>query len=174
VVEALAWVQQAHPDLDVVWLGHAAENDRAALQQDMDRFGLRARSTGTLPLEELAHEIAQANLLLLPQPLDHGSEGGISLKNGTLSAAMAAALPIIATRGDMTDTGLLQHGNNIHLLPDNKVESWQHAIEYVLQHADYRNGLSQSGYAFYQSHLSWEVVGEAFEGLIGLPSFRTK
>lgn len=166
VVEALARVQQAYPDLDVVWLGHAGENDRAALQQDMDRFGLRARSTGTLPLEELAREIAQANLLLLPQPLGHGGEGGVSLKNGTLSAAMAAALPIIATRGDMTDTGLLQHGKNIHLLPDNEVESWQHAMEFLLQDTVYRNGLSQSGHAFYQSHLSWEVVGEAFEGLM--------
>lgn len=166
VVEALARIQQAHPTLRVVWLGHASDTDMDVLRSNMTRFGLNARITGALPLQMLAEEIEHLDLMLLPQPLGHGCEGGISLKNGTLSAAMAAALPIIATRGDMTDTGLLQHGKNIHLLPDNEVESWQHAIGHLLQDTDYRNGLSQSGYAFYKEHLSWEVVGEAFEGLM--------
>jgi glycosyltransferase involved in cell wall biosynthesis len=168
VVEAIAFVQQSHPALKVVWLGHSSEAAMDALRANMARYGLEARITGALPLDKLAEEMQQLDIMLLPQPLEGVNEGGISLKNGTLSAAMAAALPIIATRGDMTDTGLLQHRKNIHLLQDNAVETWQQAIEQLLQDTDYRNRLSQAGYAFYQEHLSWEVAGKAFEGLIGL------
>jgi glycosyltransferase involved in cell wall biosynthesis len=168
LVEALARIQKNHPALEVVWLGHASDTDMDALVKNCTRYGLKARITGAVPLEKLAVEMELLDLMLLPQPLESGSEGGISLKNGTLSAAMAAALPIIATRGDMTDTGLLQHGKNIHLLQDNAVDSWQKAIEQLLQDADYSDRLSDAGYVFYSEHLSWEVVGRGFEGLIGL------
>jgi glycosyltransferase involved in cell wall biosynthesis len=67
---------------------------------------------------------------------------------------------------------LLQHGKNIHLLQDNEVDTWQKAIEQLLQDADYRDRLSDAGYAFYSEHLSWEVVGKAFEGLIGGGTFK--
>ena len=166
LVEALGRIQKNHPALEVVWLGHASDTDMDALVKNCTRYGLKARITGALPLDKLAEEMEQLDLMLLPQPLESGSEGGISLKNGTLSAAMAAALPIIATRGDMTDTRLLQHGKNIHLLQDNEVDTWQKAIEQLLQDAYYRDHLSHAGYAFYQEHLSWEVVGKAFEGLM--------
>ena len=168
LIEALASIQKKHSTLKVVWLGHASEYDMDALRTNMSRFGLKARITGAVPLNTLAEEIAQVDIILLPQPLGEGNEGGISLKNGTLSAAMAAGKPIMATRGDMTDTGLLQHGKNIHLLQDNAMDTWRQALDQFLQDADYRDRLSMAGYAFYNEYLCWKVVGKSFEGLLGL------
>lgn len=163
IVEALATLQKAHPTIEPVWLGHASETGLAALRQKTEALGLSARVTGTQPLEKLAAEIEAAEIVLLPQPLGKKGEGGISLKNGTLSAAMAAGKAIIATRGDMTDTHLLQHGVQIHFVNDNETATWHHAIEHLLQNETYRHQLGQQAYHFYQQHLSMAVVGKAFE-----------
>ena len=131
----------------------------------MVQYGIHARCTGALPLPLLAQEMAQAGLVLLPQPLGPRGEGGISLKNGTLAAAWGAGLPVIATRGDMTGPEL-QHGTHLHLVEDNDGQSWIEALEQVLGDEAYAKKLGVAGRRFYEQHLSWEVVGRAFEDFL--------
>lgn len=166
VVEALAKLQQTHPGLQVVWLGHAAEPERTALQEQMVQHGLYARCTGALPLPLLAQEMEQVTLLLLPQPLGPRGEGGISLKNGTLAAAFGAGLPVIATRGDMTGPEL-QHGTHLHFLDDNSADAWQEAIARLLSEPGYAQSLAEGGRRFYHQRLTWNVAGRQFEEWIG-------
>lgn len=166
VVEALARVQRSRPSLNVVWLGHASEPERTALQEQMVQHGLYARCTGALPLPLLAQEMEQVTLLLLPQPLGPRGEGGISLKNGTLAAAFGAGLSVIATRGDMTGPEL-QHGTHLHLLDDNSADAWQEAIARLLSEPGYAQSLAEGGRRFYHQHLTWNVAGRQFEAWIG-------
>jgi hypothetical protein len=167
VVQALAPVQKQFSTIKIVWLGHAAPQDITALEHQCTGLGLKARITGTQPLDVLATEIEQADIVLLPQPLGIKGEGGISLKNGTLAAAMAAGKAIIATRGDMTGTALLNPSNLLHLVADNDAATWQHAITHLLKDEPYRRLLGQNARAFYEEHLCWEVVGEKFLELMG-------
>jgi glycosyltransferase involved in cell wall biosynthesis len=140
---------------------------QTALQEQMVQTGLDARCTGALPLPLLAKEMAQATVILLPQPLERKNEGGISLKNGTLAAAWGMGLPVIATRGDMTGNEL-QHGIHLHLVDDNETATWEAAIRLLLDDSAYRQRLAEGGHRFYLEHQSWEVVGRGFEEWLGL------
>ena len=168
VIQALAIIQQGQPGIKVIFLGNLEATQKRATTESMATAGLRARFTGVVSVGELAAELQAASLVLLPQPLGAKGEGGISLKNGTLSAAMAAGLPVIATRGDMTDTSLLVHGHNIHLLNANSTEDWYKAIHHLLGDTAYREKLGHEALQFHERHLAWPVVGnQLFELLTG-------
>ena len=164
LLQALAAVQQQLPALQVLWLGKKAPDalDAAAIVQT---YGLQSAFTGALPAEALAAQLQTATLVLLPLQTDNRGRGGISLKSGTLSAAMAMGKPVIASPGDMTETALLQHGTVLHLPAHNSTEAWQQAIALLLHDTAYANRLGEGALQFYQQHLTWPHTARAVQKL---------
>jgi glycosyltransferase involved in cell wall biosynthesis len=165
LLQALAAVQQQYPQLEVVWLGKKGEG--IAGEPIPTGFGATwHRCTGQLSTDALACELQQAGLVLLPLEVDARGRGGISLKSGTLSAAMGMGKAILASPGDMTDTQLLQHGRVLHLVPANTAAAWQAAILALLAQPQYAYRLGQGARAFYEAHLSWARTAPAFVALL--------
>lgn len=164
LLQALAAVQQQLPALQVLWLGKKAPDalDAAAIVQT---YGLQSAFTGALPAEALAAQLQAASLVLLPLQTDKRGRGGISLKSGTLSAALAMGKPVIASPGDMTETALLRHGSVLHLPGQNTVDDWQQAIALLLQDTAYANRLGEGGLQFFQQHLTWPHTALAIQKL---------
>jgi glycosyltransferase involved in cell wall biosynthesis len=166
VVQALGVVQGRRPGWAVQWVGQVSAAAAQAIEKEMQAAGLQATLTGALSAGDLAAALMDADIVLLPQPLDGRGRGGISLKNGTLAAALGAGRAVIATRGDMTGPEL-QHGNHLHLVGDNAPGSWIGALEQVMGDAAYAKNLGGEGRKFFERYLSWEVVGAAFEEWMG-------
>jgi len=59
--------------------------------------------TGYLPSEEVYKHLCASDIFISLENVDKRGRGGISTKSGSLAAAYAAGLPIIGTKGDMTD-----------------------------------------------------------------------
>lgn len=165
LLQALAAVQQQYPQLELVWLGKKGEGI-AGEPMPAGFAGTSHRCTGQLSTEALAMELQQATLVLLPLEVDARSRGGISLKSGTLSAAMGMGKAILASPGDMTDTQLLQHGQVLHLVPANTAAAWQAAILELLAQPQYAHQLGQGARAFYEEHLSWARTAPAYAALL--------
>lgn len=165
LLEALAAVQQQLPALQVLWLGKKAPDapDAVTIAQN---YGLQSSFTGALPAEALAAQLQTATLVLLPLQTDNRGRGGISLKSGTLSAALAMGKPVIASPGDMTDTQQLQHGRVLHLVPANSTEAWHSAILRLLTQPIYAARLGEGALQLFQDHLSWERTGSCFAALL--------
>lgn len=164
LLQALAAVQQQLPTLQVLWLGKKAP-DAPDVATIVQTYGLQSAFTGALPAEDLAAQLQAASLVLLPLHTDKQGRGGISLKSGTLSAALAMGKPVIASPGDMTETALLQHGSVLHLPAQNTVEDWQQAIVLLLQDTAYANRLGMGGLQFFQQHLTWRHTALAIQKL---------
>jgi glycosyltransferase involved in cell wall biosynthesis len=164
LLEALAAVQQQLPALQVLWLGKKALDapDAEAIAQT---YGLQSSFTGALPTEALAAQLQMATLVLLPLQTDNRGRGGISLKSGTLSAALAMGKPVIASRGDMTDTALLRHGCVLHLPEQNTAAAWKESITLLLHDTAYANRLGKGGLLFFQQHLTWLHTTRAVQKL---------
>ena len=159
LLAALAQVQKELPKVEVVWLGKKS----TPLSSDdiLNTYGLTSRFTGEISNEALAAEMQAAHIVLLPLSLGPARQGGISLKSGTLSAALGMRKAVIASSGDMTETNQLVHGKVLHLLSVNNTDAWKQAIFQVLQQPGYADTLATGGHGFYQSFLSWDKTGPA-------------
>jgi len=90
--------------------------------------------------------------------------GGISTKSGSLAAAYAAGLPIIGTKGDMTDD-FFKNLENIFLIEKLEVDEIVNAIKKIIDKELY-NRLKYFSKKTYEEKLSWEVISEKYKNLI--------
>ena len=90
LIDAFARLRETHPDATLTLVGDGTE--RAAIEAHVDRLGCRAavRFTGYLSQDEVAAQLAQADIFCLPSFAE-----GVPV---VLMEAMATRLPVIATR----------------------------------------------------------------------------
>ncbi|RYY07949.1 MAG: glycosyltransferase family 1 protein [Sphingobacteriaceae bacterium] len=115
--------------------------------------------TGTLSSNEIEKVFDQLTVFVHMEKLDSHGRGGASLKNGTLAAALNWGLPVVTSKGDMTDERYLQHKKNIFFVNDSfSTQDWVNAIEQVSADKDLNSRLKENARKFYQDNLSWETI----------------
>ena len=122
-------------------------------------------ATGHLPAAAVGVLLQCADLFVLPDPVTPFGAGGTSLKSGSLAAALAAGLPVIGVRGDMTEPPL-RHGENIWLVDRPDAECLRAAIQLLLDDPDLRERLRQNGHALYHERLTWPVIAAAYRDVL--------
>jgi glycosyltransferase involved in cell wall biosynthesis len=171
LLQAMQGAIQAGMDLPVrlVVAGQSEAHRVKELKQWMEEKnpGFEICFHGVLSPQALSDRLASCHLVLQPQPLYRRTEGGVSAKNGTIIAAMAASLPVISTQGDMTDREIFQHGGNCWLLPNNSVATWQAAILRLGNDIQLREQLGHAARVSYEHMLSWPVIARQHKHLLG-------
>jgi len=122
--------------------------------------------TGTLSSTEIEKVFDQLTIFVHMEKIDEAGRGGASLKNGTLAAALNWGLPVITSRGDMTDERYLQHKNNIFFVNDPFSGSdWLSAIVQITSNLALSNEMSKNASRFYEENLSWKTIIQKYIAL---------
>jgi glycosyltransferase involved in cell wall biosynthesis len=119
---------------------------------DVDGLGdvLRVRRPGWLSEEDLAAALAAADVFLLPLA------DGVSTRRTTLMAALQHALPVVATRGHLTDRQLLEAGDALRLVPVARADLFAEAARALAAEPAARVSLGRAGRSLYERAFSWE------------------
>lgn len=114
--------------------------------------------SGVLPMAEIAALIESCDIFLQPNAANDKGEGGISAKNGTVIAAMAAGKPIIANGGDMTDSSLFIENHNVLLCKGVSWNDYAQAIIILGDNKGLRKKLGKAARETYDEKFCWDVV----------------
>ncbi|HSM54689.1 MAG TPA: glycosyltransferase family 4 protein [Candidatus Sulfomarinibacteraceae bacterium] len=130
-------------------------NNAAFVQQLetlVEELGLsdRVHWTGFVPDELVSAHMAAADLMVLPY------RDGVSLRRGTLMAALAHGRPIISTEPELP-VHELEHGRNIWLAPKADHEALASAITRLREAPDLRKKLGQAA-AQSAQQFTWESI----------------
>ena len=139
--------------------GRTGASDSANNQAFLERLdslikelGLEARVhwTGFLSDEEVSLHLNAADLMVLPY------RDGISLRRGTLMAALAHGRPVLSTE-PAGPTPPLAHGDNVWLVPRDDEVALAEAIRHLGARPDLRERLGR-GAAAIAPHFTWERI----------------
>lgn len=119
------------------------------LIEDLD-LSDRVHWTGYLPDESVSEHMKAADLMVLPY------RDGVSLRRGTLMAALAHGRPIVSTEPEKP-VGELQHGHNIWLAPRADHEALALAIARLREEPERRAELGKAA-ARSAQQFSWETI----------------
>ena len=158
LVEACALLRQTVPDVQLVLAGDLAGDPPrlAALRARAERLGAPVELTGRLPAEEVAAAFARARAFVTPYV------DAVSLGSGTLAAAFAFGLPVVAFETARLDPALVA-GEHLLVAPRSPGGLAQ-VIEAALA-AD-ADRVGRAGRALYERELSWARIGDRFESLL--------
>jgi glycosyltransferase involved in cell wall biosynthesis len=144
---ALAKLRQSVEGLSVLNLGASAP---AVGQAD----GMRTVEPGMVSAPQLADLIAAADMMLLP------FTDGASLRRTTLAAALQHAVPVVTTRGFLTDRLLVDEPAGVAFAPADSPEDFADLAAVVARDGERRSRMSADARAFYDAQLAWPVLGE--------------
>jgi glycosyltransferase involved in cell wall biosynthesis len=85
--------------------------------------------------------------------------GGASGKSGALATAMMLGLPVISTKGNLTDAFFSANKNIVFVEPGN-VASIKMQIKKLIEEASFRKQLGGNAKSTYLLHSSWRIVAE--------------
>ncbi|MFW5760162.1 MAG: glycosyltransferase family 4 protein [Cyclobacteriaceae bacterium] len=117
--------------------------------------------TGYADAYQVARTLSQSDIFLLPMEVKKNGWGGISTKSGSLAAALAHQLPVITTKGKMTDEAIFQHEENIYLVPFDW-DNIRDAIETLYRDQELRKRISVGAGELYEKHFSWSSISEKY------------
>lgn len=152
-------ISKSEKSITLVLIG----NLKADIVKQIKNFGLQNELeekivlTGYLPSDKVASYISILDIYLMLEP-SHSNNiwTGTSTRSGTLATAMGLGIPVIGTRGELTD-GFFVHKKNIYLLDYLNEENLKLSILYLLEDSTMRKILSVEGSKSYQKELTWEI-----------------
>ncbi|MEN7549787.1 glycosyltransferase family 4 protein [Rapidithrix thailandica] len=123
--------------------------------------------TGYLPGEQLFEKLQTADVFLLMEDVNSKGWGGISTKSGSLSAAYLAGLPIISTKGDMTDS-FFQDQQNILLTGTCEVQKVKELVLQLYFNPELKERLRKNARMGFEQNLSWSKIYLRYREELGL------
>ncbi|MBI3780394.1 MAG: glycosyltransferase [candidate division NC10 bacterium] len=108
--------------------------------------------TGYLPPEDVSRHLLALDFVLAP------FEDGISCRRTSAIAAMAHGLPLVTTRGQLTDP--LFEGSPMVLIPAADSEQFAQAAADLAADAGRREDLGRRTRAFFDQHFSWKIIAQ--------------
>lgn len=113
--------------------------------------------TGFLEASEVFKYLKSSDAFIMLDNVGEKGNGGTCNKSGSLAAGFAAGLPIFATKGDMTNT-LLVEKSGIKFVPFNNVNKASEIIVRCLEnHENLSKQVTQSE-IFYSTFLSYKTI----------------
>ncbi|MBD0269867.1 MAG: glycosyltransferase family 4 protein [Cyanobacteria bacterium Co-bin8] len=143
--------------------GTDAQNYWDKLQQQITDLGLKdyVSCTGYIPAEDASRYLSGADIGVLP------FNPGVTLKSGSLLTLLAHRLPTLITESEETDP-VLTTGEVVERVPPRNSDSLAITLTRLLEDAEARTRLSQSGSAFVK-RFGWDAIAqqhlEIYEGL---------
>jgi glycosyltransferase involved in cell wall biosynthesis len=110
------------------------------------------RAPGRLEPPELASWLAASDLFLIPL------SDGVSTRRTTLMAALQHGLPVVGTRGPLTDTMLGQRPDALHLVPAHDQRRFVEEVSRLSADPEQRAALGRSGRELYERHFAWPQI----------------
>ena len=110
--------------------------------------------TESLPLAEIASEIADLDLYLFPM------DTGANTRSGTLPVALGAGVPVITIRGSETDASLFRADENVTFASDLTAAAFAEAALSLLRNRVLLERVGQGGRQLYEEHVSWERIAD--------------
>lgn len=138
LLEAFARARATHPEAELVLVGDGAERPRITARAADLGLGSSVRFAGYLTQDQVADELAQADIFALPSFAE-----GVPV---VLMEAMATGLPVIATR--IAGIGeLVEEGASGFLVPPGDVDTLADRLCALLADAGQRSAMGQLGRA---------------------------
>ncbi len=156
----------------VLLLGRGSEAMRAELLRTHPALLGRIHAAGTLPPEEVSRHLAACDLLVQPYP------DGISTRRTSVMAGLAHGLPVVTTKGALTES-LWEESGAVLLAELGDVAGMERAVGELLGDAAGREELGDLARATYRlhfdlPHLSARLRQGQTEGMLcGLGAART-
>jgi hypothetical protein len=126
-------------------LGHGSSRMRSTLLGKCPSLESRVFATGTLDAVELSQHITACDLMLQPY-ID-----GVSSRRSSTMAALAHGVPVVTTRGRLTESLWTEH-DAVALASVHDVSEIAQAAQRLSSNAAARRRLSVSARAFYTHH----------------------
>jgi glycosyltransferase involved in cell wall biosynthesis len=108
---------------------------------------------GFLDAADLSHHLQISDLMLLPH------EFGISAKRTSLMAGLEHGIPVIGTKGQLTDS-FFDDIESVSLVSDRDYPAFELEVLNFLDRPSSLSDLVVSGQDYYAKHLSWAVVAK--------------
>ena len=106
--------------------------------------------TGILNIEELSNYVAAADCMIMPED----NITGCSLKSGSLAAALSFGIPVITSKGIMTDDKLKDR-EKILFVDSTSAATYHDAIETLLKNKAFADKISKNAKEFGKM-LTWK------------------
>lgn len=106
--------------------------------------------TGILNIDELSNYVAAADCMIMPE----NNISGCSLKSGSLAAALSFGIPVITSKGIMTDDKLIDR-DNILFVDSTSEATYHDAIETLLKNKAFADKISKNAKEFGKM-LTWK------------------
>jgi glycosyltransferase involved in cell wall biosynthesis len=156
VLDAFEEVSGTFPDAELVLLGDFGPSTGAASKALAKRIARsphaeRIRVTGKLPLGDVARIVSTLNVYFFPM------NTGANTRSGTLPVALAAGIPVVATRGIETDSLFVGDANVLFADRLDGPSFASRAIQ-VFRDPSLAARLSAGGRQLYADHLSWPSI----------------
>jgi glycosyltransferase involved in cell wall biosynthesis len=152
--DVIARLRRQHAELRFVWIG-SADRESRAFRDTLARareFGVEVAiaCTGALDRDHVSRHLSALDLFFSFQ------DDGPCFRRGSLVAAMAHRLPIIALDGHSTDARL-ENGRNMLIMPRSAAKIAE-AADRLLRAPVERRRLGEAVGAFHDTHLSWDLL----------------
>jgi glycosyltransferase involved in cell wall biosynthesis len=119
----------------------------------------RGLSPGWLSPEELSAHLQMSDISLMPHL------GGVSAKRSALMAAMGHGLPVIGTRGVMTDS-FWANGPGVALFEESAVEDFAERVVALCRDGGLRREMGSQNAQYILAHLAWPKIAAGFMNAI--------
>lgn len=159
-----AWRQlrEQIPQVNLVIIGATADEVQARFRDIPG--GDKVRYTGYLPPEDVSRHLLALDFVLAP------FEDGISCRRTSAIAAMAHGLPLVTTRGRLTDP--LFEGSPVVMASAEDRGQFAEAAAELAADATRRDDLSRRTRAFFDQHFSWKIIAQKLLALTHLAGGR--
>jgi glycosyltransferase involved in cell wall biosynthesis len=158
VLDSFRLLLARHPEAELVLLGDFGSPDdprvralHAAVEAHPGRA--RIRVPGKLALDEIAREVSELDAYLFPMI------SGANTRSGTLPLALGAGLPVVAIKSYETDP-LFVDGDNLLFADSLTGEAFADQVLRLVADPALDLRISQGAKRLYDSHLSWERIGD--------------
>ncbi len=138
LLELLAHTREIH----VLLVGAGSDAFRARLVAAHPDLARAVSATGALPDDELPAHIAACDLLVQPYP------DGISSRRTTAMAALSLGVPMVTTRGHLTE-GMWHDSHSVRLTAVGDARSMAAEARDLLAHPEARRRLARAGRELY-------------------------
>jgi glycosyltransferase involved in cell wall biosynthesis len=152
-----------------VWvLGRAYSDDIIYIKEKASYYKLESNLLFMLNLrtEDYLQALKNATIFIQLENVEYNNAGGVSSKSGTTATAMQLGLPVISTKGDMTDDTYFKDEFNISFVLQDDPHSLVSKIQSLEQNRQTRISMGQQAQHYYWKFFSWDHTLNHYLALI--------
>jgi glycosyltransferase involved in cell wall biosynthesis len=153
IVEAVRFTAANVGRLELHAFGRHADDCESLLREGLREAQVDVQVRGVLPPEEVAGELASADVMLFVR-------GAISTRRGSAIAGISCGLPVIAERGTET-AGCIEEAGVV-LVSGDKPGEFGDALLRVLTDQKYRAQLAERSRLAQEKYFSWQAIAARY------------